>query len=589
MSIPWSFEVREKVKLDIKKRYGMMQVLDMSQPIRLNDIYTDVDILEKITANKWLEIPELLQNIDPEGPDRFRRNRVIEKRVPGLQAVEQHSKLMVLGKPGAGKTTFLKYLAIQCIEGHFQSDACGKPLSRLRFPIFITLRDFAEKSGEISILEYISLQLSDLDLANASEKAKQLLKQGKALVLLDGLDEVREEDTNRVLKQAQEFSYRFNSNQFVITCRIAAQKYTFQGFTKVEVADFNDEQIATFAQNWFRLKDSVKGKRFIEKLDENKPIKELAMNPLLLTLLCWIFGQKGDFPANRSELYTEGVDVLLKKWDATRNIERDRVYKDLSLQRKEDLLSEIALKTFEQKDYFFKKKTVEAYIIDFISNLRNASTEQKELELDSEAVLKSIEAQHGLLVARATGIYSFSHLTFQEYFTAREIVANSAWGRLVEHITQKRWREVFFLTSGMMRKADDLLKSMKQKIDTILEYDEKLQQFLTWVEEKSKSVEVPYKPAAVRAFYWTLEQILIIDYNKQTQNIYTDGCWFREFQLAGNIDEAIDYYLTLDYDIDCAQELDGEIQIIEDYCFNQKIENQVFPELENQYQTEEES
>ena len=88
----------------------------------------------------------------------------------------------------------------------------------------------------------------------------------------------------------------------------------------------------------------------------------------------------------------------------------------------EDLLSQIALITFEEKNYFFKQKTVEGYIVDFISNLQNTPTETNELKKDSEAILKSIEAQHGLLVERAKSFYSFSHLTFQEYFTAKEIM-----------------------------------------------------------------------------------------------------------------------------------------------------------------------
>ncbi|MDF5723878.1 MAG: hypothetical protein PUP91_26125 [Rhizonema sp. PD37] len=386
---------------------------------------------------------------------------------------------------------------MQCIEGQFQKE---------RFPIFITLKDFAEVPGKPDILKYITKLLSDSDLTDADVKAQQLLKQGKVLILLDGLDEVREEDTSRVLKQVQEFSYQFNTNQFIITCRIAAKEYTFQGFTEVEVADFNFLQIATFTQNWFKFKkDTVKSKRFIEKLKVNEAIQELAMNPLLLTLLCLIFGEAGDFPTNRSELYTEGVDVLLKKWDVERNIERDKVYKNLSLQRKEDLLSHIALITFEQKDYFFKKKTVEEYIADFIRNLRNANTASKALELNSEAILKSIEAQHGLLVARATAIYSFSHLTFHEYFTARGIKERFAWTRLAEHVTQKRWREVFLLTTGMVQNADDLLKSMKQQIDALLADNDKLQEFLIWVEQKSESLETSYKPAAIRALYFDLD------------------------------------------------------------------------------------
>jgi predicted NACHT family NTPase len=72
-------------------------------------------------------------------------------------------------------------------------------------------------------------------------------------------------------------------------------------------------------------------------------------------------------------------------------------------------------------------------------------------------VLKSIEAQHGLLVERARGIYSFSHLTFQEYFTARYFVESSdpqALENLSSHITEKRWREVFLLTTEMLPNAE---------------------------------------------------------------------------------------------------------------------------------------
>ncbi len=514
-------EIREKVKPYTKERCGTMRVLDMTQPIGLGDIYTDVNILEEVTGRKRREIAELLQNCNLEDFDRFGLSKVTQERVPGLQAVKQHSKLMVLGKPGAGKTTFLKYLAIQCIEGEFQSD---------HIPIFITLKDFAEAPEKPDILDYIAQQLFKCKVTDANVKAEQLLEQGKVLILLDGLDEVREEDTSRVLKQVQEFSHQYSTNQFIITCRIAAKEYTFQGFTEVEVADFNSLQIATFAQNWFQLRnDPVKGKRFIEKLKENKPIEELATNPLLLTLLCLVFGEAGDFPANRSELYTEGVDVLLKKWDVGRNIERDKVYKDLSLQRKEDLLSNIALTTFEQKNYFFKKKTVEEHIADFIRNLRNANTAPEVLELDSEAILKSIEAQHGLLVARAAGIYSFSHLTFHEYFTARGIKERFGWARLVEHVTEKRWSEVFLLTTEMLQSADDLVQLMKQKIDGLLAEENKLQQFLGWLDEKSQSKNEEYKPSSVRAFFLEIAiDHYLSDFNL-TNDVYRVICYIPSY------------------------------------------------------------
>ena len=221
------------------------------------------------------------------------------------------------------------------------------------------------------------------------------------------------------------------------------------------------------------------------------------------------FEESGDFPANRSELYKEGLDTLLKKWDAKRGIERDKVYKNLSIQRKEDLLSKIALITFEKGDYFFKQKAAEQYIIDYIYNLSDANPDVEALQLDSQTVLRSIEAQHGLLVERAKGIYSFSHLTFHEYFTAREIVFGTQpleerLQNLVSHITEKRWREVFLLAVGMSPSADYLLLLMKKKVDAIVAADEKLQQFLLWLNQKSCSVKASSKLAAVRAFYFDI-------------------------------------------------------------------------------------
>jgi len=130
------------------------------------------------------------------------------------------------------------------------------------------------------------------------------------------------------------------------------------------------------------------------------------------------------------------------------------------------------------------------------------------LHLNSKAVLKSIEVQHGLLVERAKNIYSFSHLTFQEYFTARQIVCSwnpqileTALKKLVSRITEKKWREVFLLSVGMLRNADYLLQLMEQKINQLVAEDEQLQAFLKWANQKSLTVNAPYKPVAVRAFY----------------------------------------------------------------------------------------
>lgn len=507
--------VRKKVKPFIKKQCSTMRVLSMNRPIFVADIYTDINVLEKTTRQLRLEIAELLQGFnDPNQFDRFGLNRISEERILGLKAVEKYDKLMVLGKPGAGKTTFLKSLALKCSGGELHSGLV---------PIFITLKDFGDNPKNHALLDYIIERLSYYEIE--SEEIKQLLKQGKMIVLLDGLDEVKEERNKYVLAEITKFSDRYDKNRFVLTCRIAAREYTFDKFTEVEVADFDKEQIDAFVKKWFECSEKEKNakekteedaKKFSQNLDKQPRIKELATNPLLLTLLCLVFEDKGEFVSrNRYDLYKEAIDTLLGKWDASRAIERKNVYKNLSLGDKRDLLSYIALTTFEERNYFLPKIDLVNLIRNYIRNFPDAKTNPEQLEFDSELVLESIEVQHGVMVERAQKIYSFSHLTFLEYFTARRIATRpdpdtlkDALSKLVSHITDQRWREVFLLAVVPLRPADYLLKLMKQEIDRLVAEDEKLQKFLKWVNEQSLEIQkslpdtFSFKPAAIRSFYF---------------------------------------------------------------------------------------
>jgi predicted NACHT family NTPase len=227
-------------------------------------------------------------------------------------------------------------------------------------------------------------------------------------------------------------------------------------------------------------------------------------------MLCLVFEDSAGFPKNRAELYKNGVDVLLKKWDAKRNIERDHIYKKLSLKRKEDLLSQIAFTTFDAGTYFIKEREIKKYISQYIQNLSNVGDNLNTLDLDSATVLKSIEAQHGLLIERARDIYSFSHLTFHEYFVARKIytscnqydIHDPKLVALVKQITDKRWREIFLILTSMLDSADVLIELIKHRADYLLVKDRKLQSFLEWLNEKARMVKSPCKAAAVRAFYF---------------------------------------------------------------------------------------
>lgn len=502
-------KVKELHYYQVQNQCGSIKILDVARPVELDSLYVDVNILEEPPSYQQLELADLPRVYDSQKDefDRLGLGQVRQVRVPGLKALSDHSKLVVLGKPGSGKSTFLKYIAIQCNQNSFQED---------RIPIFFSLKNFSddvEHSGNFGILNYILQKFSGYKDINEIEVQK-LLSFGRALILLDGLDEIPENNADEVLRQIRRFFEEYHKNQFVITCRTAAYGSRFAGFTEVEVADFTQDQIEKFSEKWFRYVDKnsieearVKGKKFVKKLNlpENDQIREICTTPILLNLACLVFQAKADFPSNRSRLYDQGIDILLRKWDKEKKIKRDEVYRSLSIWEKMEILTQVASSTFENARYFFDKVELQLLIAQYLSTLPSSPSNQFDLLIVGEATLQSIEAQHGLLVERARHIYSFSHLTFQEYFTARSIINSfeqTSFTQRFNHITKKSWHEVFLLAASMMRNADDLIRQMKKKVDEIIGFDKDLQKFLTWLLHKSVSVKSTYKPVVVRAFYF---------------------------------------------------------------------------------------
>ncbi len=500
---------RERRSDKIQAQCGTIRLLDIAQPIDLEEIYVNVNIFNHIISQRWSNIIDL-QGFVPKEFNRFDLTQVCQEQGSAIQAVTTYPKLMVLGKPGSGKTTFLQYIATQCNQGKLLSD---------KIPIFIRLNNFASDArdiGNYSLLNYINLALADF--GTDYQDIQTILAHGRMLILLDGLDEIPDSDSVEIMKSICKFSEEYYKNQLIITCRIAALQYQFEGFTEIEIADFDQSQIQAFVQKWFinvgrNSYESGKANAslFMQKLQlcENRQIRELTVTPLLLNLVCCVFQARLDFPTRRVELYKEALKILLYHCDKSRDIKRDKVY-SFSLHHKLKLLSHIAAITFKQNRYFFTQIHVERCVADSLRNLPNASTEQELLQLNSEAVLTLFE-EHGLLIERAPLIYSFSYLAFQEYLTARDIVANpepqileEKLIDLVSHLTEPRWRNVFLLTAGMLDNATYLLQLMKQHIDGLVTFDKQLQEFLIWLNQKSLSVQAPHKSAAIRAFYLTL-------------------------------------------------------------------------------------
>ncbi|PZO38461.1 MAG: NTPase (NACHT family) [Pseudanabaena frigida] len=572
--------VRSQRQEKINHQCGILQLLDVNRPVSIDNIYIDVNILEQISSQQGLEV-SALNSLAPEDVDRFGLGKIAESQITGMEAVEKCSKLRVLGRPGSGKSTFLKYLAIQCNREQFSMD---------KVPIFITLRDFAEsfhENHQANLLEYIHQEFVTSDIPQLAI-VNRLLQGGKILLLIDGMDEVCHEDEHAVLNEIRRFCEKYHRNQFVATCRTANLRLSLKGFTDVEISPFTETQISTFAHKWFVEFSKSKTKKglsdaskFMDNLElpENWRFRQLTTTPLFLHLACSIFHRQDKFPQKQAEFYKQGMDLLLGKWDEARGIERDQVYRGFLLPQKLKLLSQIASSTFEKGQYFFEEGVIEQHIADYMQNLPNASTDPEEIQQASVAMLRAIESQHGLLAERARGIFSFSYLALQEYFTARKIVAShnlqvlgKSLSGLVDHITDPHWREIFLLTASMLRSADGLMQLMKLEIDALVAQDPYLQEFLTWASKKSQDNSPKNTPAMERAFYMALSR---------TPDLVPDFALARTLDQGVFLDAALDDLLkecSLNRSQDfaciqaCSESLSNILGIVVDIGFHKSLQ-----------------
>ena len=456
-----------------RNRYGKIRLLRMPQEIDLESVYTAVKFLDRLSIeNRFGSISDLEEHYRNQGKRKFQTGEC--QSIMGSEVANTHQYLYVLANPGAGKSTFLRRVGLEAIKG-----IAGKYQHSV-IPVMLELKQFNKETVDlIKLITAIITELSYFGFPDCENITEQLLKQGKLLLLFDSLDEVPNAYRNDVQNAIANLLTKYEQNRFILSCRIAAYESTMTNFKMIELADFDDLQIEKFITNWFISEPEI-GQECWQELQQtdNKAAKELAQTPLLLTFLCLVYQENYSFPKQRSQLYVEALDILLRKWDAERRIKRDEIYKNWNINLEKTLLADIAYDYFKNDQLFFTKQEIIEYITVFL-----ADTVDNAKYLDGEAVLKAIAIQQGIFVERATGVYSFSHLTLQEYLTAQYISDdNQLIEKLVtEHLTDDRWKEVFLLVAGIKNNADRLLELMATKTSKLINTSKLKDLLLEWV------------------------------------------------------------------------------------------------------------
>ena len=472
-------------------RHGTLKVLEMPKGKALDGVYTSTQLLDEPRCRGIESLESLEALYQKQISQRNLTLRQATKR-EGLQVANKNQYLVVLGGPGAGKSTFLRKVGFEALHRAGQVfHAC--------IPVLLELKRLT--TGVLDLEAAIAEEFRLANFPSPQVFASTALRQGRLLVLLDGLDEVPKQQRQQLVDKIQDLVDRYPKNRFILSCRTAAYCHNLRQFVDVGIADFDDTQIEQFIHKWFCSEldrstgTAAKCWELLQR-PENEAAKELAKTPLLLTLICLVYDLYQSLPENRSSLYNKALDILLERWTAEKRIERDDIYQGFHPQLEKVLLAEIAFNGLEDDEHFFLKTDIIKRIQQFLADTLDAPQ-----YLDGAAVLKAIEEQQGVLVQQAENIFSFSHRTFQEYLTARYIASDYRRIRrlVLEHLNDKRWNEVFLMVAGLTDSSDELLSLMEAEARKCITTPQ-LQSLICWAWTATVDADGSFDPLTRRIF-----------------------------------------------------------------------------------------
>src|ERR1039457_1103343 len=408
-----------------------------------------------------------------------------------LHRIIVEDRVLLLGSPGSGKSTFVNFLGL-CVAGEqlgspeanfatlfragYEDDlmsAWEAAQLRDRIPIRIILRDFvsrlprsAARTTAEHVWEYIVNDLETIGLAEYRDELKQELLDRGGLVMFDGLDEIPDVDLRRAEMgdAISEFSHTFFRSRIIVTSRpysYSQRGWALADFHVYQLAPFTRAQIASFIDRWYRCIGSslvstregldARISRLINAIDNNESLKKMGSSPLLLTLICSLHAwRNGELPETREELYDDAINLLLEWWEAPRifrdsdgklglnhpsltewlKVDRDQVRK---------LLSRLAFEAHLSQKDLYRPGTIseESLIIGLTKISQNKDVRPQRL-------IEYLLDRAGVLVAPGNGFYTFPHLTFQEYLAACLLEQDGFPDKIAELVSSDsdRWWEV---------------------------------------------------------------------------------------------------------------------------------------------------
>ena len=417
------------------------------------------------------------------------------------EALHQHRRLVLLGAPGGGKSTFLRHLAWALAQrglDELSDDTAlfGWDNTARMLPVLLSLRALAGRLAAAGAgVAAVSAALRDemtreYDARQADEVLDKALAGGSALLLFDGLDEVPlvampgvSADRLTTLQAVRDFAELHAGARVVLTCRTRAFDEPLRaclGWPVEMIASFTLGQIRHFVAEWFaalvergsvaRDQGEAQQAILIDAIARNERLRAMAATPLLLTMMALVLAERSELPRDRSLLYERILEQLLGQWDQQKggqNLTDILGASNLSSDDLRPILDELSYKAhagalLQEGFGRLTARDLRYALAEFLEKVRvNGAWEA------AGRCLAYFNERSGLLLSEDQGeTYTFAHLTLQEHGAGRHMLLQpNALELVMHHRADDHWREPIALGLGVIQK---LYPALADRIDRIL-------------------------------------------------------------------------------------------------------------------------
>ncbi|NMF56803.1 GUN4 domain-containing protein [Pseudanabaena yagii] len=378
-----------------------------------------------------------------------------------------YRQIAILAWGGYGKTTLLRHVAYR-----LSRNKQGQNVPRF-VPVLLLLRKYRDLLTQENpedlptIIEKYHIPSLNNSLQMPTNWVHDLLNKGKMLIMLDGFDEVPKLQRPLVAKWLNTQMRNYPKSVFILTSRPKA--YTEQGFADsldlksvFNLQPFTPEQIREFVGKWYwsqefysfgktdspaiRREAELSAKDLLQQISKRDELQKLASNPLLLTMIARFHRRypSAELPKRKADLYEEICKLQLKDRVEARQLQT------VLTDEAQIILQMLALEMMLQKEERIDRETLLERFEVYLSEQEDA--------INATEFLIQIEQISELLVQREVDEFEFSHLSFQEFLAAMEIIRTNQESILYEHFTEDWWKQVILLYVSKFKKPSNLIK-----------------------------------------------------------------------------------------------------------------------------------